>query len=319
MANILRSVLSSILYQNDLSSVEIPDYDFLAALCVVIVMDDKGGLGKSLLAQIVAALLRSSCSSESEVIMIDSDGNNSSSYQVDPNARMLDLKNNKEAPFLQALRKVQEGSCRHIVVDIGAREERQMIAMLSWLLTVVGKQGGRVMVARPITLGSHNQRNARQFMNMADKLGIPTIFVQNHGQGRDPEYFYDWQNSQTYAEATELGAVHTEMPNFGVRHSDEAIGFGLSIADCAMGDFSKIEDDEERRLAANYFNNDVCIMLNERLRICMRTIGDAFQEAALKRDSIIQERLAKLSFSKAASDESSVSPDQPMPKGRKKS
>ena len=79
-----------------------------------------------MLAQIVAALLRCCCETDDEVIVIDSDGHNSSSYQVDPHSEMLDLKRNREAPFLAAAAAVRDGKCRHVVVDIGAREEAAM-------------------------------------------------------------------------------------------------------------------------------------------------------------------------------------------------
>ena len=307
-----RSVLSSILYANQTSSVELPTYEFLTTLVVIIVMDDKGGIGKSLLAQVLIALCRSQCDTEDEVMVIDSDSNNSSSYQIDPNAAMLDLKRNREAPFLNAFNKVREGKCRHIVVDVGAREEHQMIAMLPWLLAIVAKLDGRVIVARPITLGSHNQRNARRFMDVADKLDIPTIFVENEGQGRESEYFYDWRNSQTYAEASALGAVHTQLLDFGVRHSDEAIGLGLSIADCAIRDFNRITDEEDRKYALEYFLDDICMMLNERLRMCMRAVGDASQEAVALRAAIVQARLA------ANVPATLASPQEQLGKQRKK-
>ncbi len=253
-------------------------------------MDDKGGIGKSLLAQLLTALLRCNSDKDEDVIVIDSDGENSSSYQIDPQARMLDLKRNREGAFLSALKNVRDGLGRHIVVDIGAREEQPMIAMLPWLLSIVRRLGGRIIVARPITLGSHNQRNVRRFMTVADQLDIPVILVQNEGQGRDSEYFDDWRNSRTCAECFELGAVQTEMLNFGVRNSDEAIGFGLSLADCAVQNFAKIEDLEERALAQHYFTDDICAMINERLRVCMRKLGDACQETVDKRHDIMQMR-----------------------------
>ena len=285
-----RSVIARALYENDLSSVDLPEYDFMAIFCLVIVMDDKGGIGKSLLAQLLTALLRCNCDRDEEVLVIDSDSENSSSYQIDPQARMLDLKRNREGAFLSAFKGVRDGTCRHIVVDIGAREEQPVIAMLPWLLSIVRRLGGRIIVARPITLGSHNQRNARRFMDTADRLDIPVVLVQNEGQGRDGEYFEDWRNSRTCAECLEMGAAHTEMLDFGVRNSDEAIGFGLSLADCAVQNFSKIEDEEERALAKRYFVDDICAMINERLRVCMRRIGDACQDTVDKRHDIMQAR-----------------------------
>ena len=290
MFNASRSVIARALYENDISSVDIPEYNFMLAFCLVIVMDNKGGIGKSLLAQLLTALLRCDCEKDEEVLVIDSDSENSSSYQIDPQARMLDLKRNREGAFLSALKSVRDKICRHIVVDIGAREEQPMTAMLPWLLSIVRRLGGRIFVARPITLGSHNQRNVRRFMDTADQLDIPVILVQNEGQGRDSEYFEDWRNSRTCAECLEMGAVHTEMLDFGVRNSDEAIGFGLSLADCAVQNFSKIEDLEERALAQRYFVDDICAMINERLRVCMRRLGDACQETVDKRHDIMQAR-----------------------------
>ena len=203
---------------------------------------------------------------------------------------MLDLSDNKEGTIIKVLRGVQAGQYRHVVIDVGAREEHKMTNALPWLLNLVRQLGGRLIVVRPITLGSHNQLNARAFMDVADQLDIPVVFAQNEGQGRDPRFFRDWRNSKTCADAAALGAVHTEIVDFGVRHSDEAIGFGLSLADCAVQDFSKIEDDEERAIARKYFDDDICSMLNERLRISLRRLGDACEEAVEIRDDIIKTR-----------------------------
>ena len=307
-----RLAIARALYDNDVSSVDLPDYDFMAIFCLVIVMDDKGGIGKSLLAQLLTALLRCNCDKEEDVLVIDSDSENSTSYQIDPQARMLDLKRNREGAFLNAFKRVRDGTCRHIVVDVGAREEQPMTAMLPWLLSIVRRLGGRIIVARPITLGSHNQRNARRFMDTADHLDIPVILVQNEGQGRDGEYFEDWRNSRTCEQCLELGAAQTEMLDFGVRNSDEAIGFGLSLADCAVQNFEKIDDVEERELAQNYFVDDICAMINERLRVCMRRIGDACQVTVDKRHDIMHTRAT------AHPDQTTTDIDgQPKPRRKK--
>ncbi len=259
-------------------------HKFLLSFIFLIVVDDKGGIGKSLIAQICGALLRHD--DEFIVRMIDTDFSNSTTAQVVKDTKMLDLGEQvAKGILLTLLKAVQSKLVQHIVMDVGAREEQPVRGLLPWLVQLVRRLNGRIVIVRPITLGSHNQRSAAAFMDLAEQLHLPVMFVRNQGQGRHNQYFRRWIQSETRTKAIARGAVETVLEDANVLYADEATGFGLSIADCALQDFSKLSD-EDRAEAEAFFDDDVAAHLNEWLRSTITAFGAAVEEAIAKRDAL---------------------------------
>lgn len=304
--------------QDTFSAVTVSDFQWLTLFTLFIVLDDKGGVGKSFLAQVLAAIVR--YFNGYTVRMIDTDFSNSSTAQIDGSTKMLNLEERLQTGILiNLIRELASGTVSHAVMDVGAREEDKVRKLLPWLKTLVDKAGGRLVVVRPITLGSHNQRNAAAFMDPATELGIPVVFVCNEGQGRQPAYFDRWKSTETCRAALEKGAVQTFLTDADVRYVDEAVGLGLSMMDVASADFSKLafnevpdpaadpdarQEFDERHaeakidlaLAQEFFTDDVIAFVNEWLRFNIQNIGSAIQEAIDKRAEI---------------DAAAVSADQP--------
>lgn len=291
-----------------ISAVKIPLFSWLSTFIIFIVLDDKGGVGKSFISQTVAAIIR--YFETYRVAMIDTDYSNSSTAQIDSDARMLNLDEKVwMGILLKVVRDLASKTIHHAVIDAGARDESKVRKLLPWLNDLVRNAGGRIVVIRPITLRPHNQYNATQFMKTAEKLKIPTVFVCNEGQGRFPEYFDTWNATAALRDALRKGAVQTSITDADVRYVDGAIGFGLSMLDIAVGDFSKLDFNEvldpdadeevksdferrraeaalDKKLATDFFTKDIIAFIAEWLRINIFHIGTAIDEAIIRRDQI---------------------------------
>ena len=282
--------------ENMFSAVELVLYGWMSSFTIVVVLDDKGGVGKSLISQVAASLFEYF---GFRIAIGDTDTNNSTSTQVLANSHVLDLNEKKSSGrLLRLMAGAAANEFDHVVIDVGAREEAEIKTLLPWLVQAARKLRGRVVVLRPITLGSHNQRNACNFLNIAEALQIPVVFVRNEGQGRQPEYFDRWLTTGVRSAALARGAVETMLSDADVRYADEAVGLGLSIAACALQDWSKLMpregmSDEDRKIAeqdvadaSDFFSDDVAAFLGEWLRVNMCSLGDAIEEAIVKREAL---------------------------------
>lgn len=291
-------------------------YEWMKTPIFVIVVDDKGGVGKSLIAQIFAELLRYK-DGKYIVRLLDTDYSNSTTMQTEGSeVKMIDLREKVAMGIIaNVLREIDQKTISHVVMDVGAREESLIANLLPFIVPAVKKLGGEVVVVRPVTLGSHNQRSAAAFMDIAEKLGINVVFVRNEGQGRRSQYFDRWIKTETRTEALARGAVETVLEDANIFYADEATGFGITLADAALQDFSKIKDETDRLEAEAFFNDDIAAFLTIWLRNSVLAFGAALDEAITKRKALEAERLATPPSEVLAPD---VSPKlvgkQPKPK-----
>lgn len=202
----------------------------------ILVLGGKGGIAKSLIAQVIAASLRLT----RQVRMIDTDHGNSSSASIDPDATMVDLRDTSARGALlvqlQALAALPDGA---VVMDTGAQEDGLVRAVLAWLAREAGRLGITVVPVLPLTLSSHAQGQAVAFAEHAATLGLPVLLVKNLGQGRRLSDYDRWMATAARQGTLDRGAVEVDLPDLGARWSDEAAGYGLSLADVAVGRFDK--------------------------------------------------------------------------------
>lgn len=230
---------------NDTGSkpVEGNDHDFPPLL--VLVMDGKGGVGKS----VISGTVVFSFESLGEMIAkFDTDTTNSTLTHMYEKARLIDVsKADWSSPIIQAIRDIaKDGSPRMMLIDAGARDEARIKARLGTIATAMAAMGGRVLVIRPITLSNYAQTNAVEFAEVTAGSDIAVVFMRIEAQGRQPEDFDDWNTSEALKKAEASGAVNTFMSDLGVRHADNAVAYGLSFEDVAMGRFDKCGEDEGR-------------------------------------------------------------------------
>lgn len=210
---------------------------------LVLVMDGKGGVGKS----VISGTVVFSFESLGEVMAkFDTDTTNSTLTDMYRDARLIDVsKADWSSPIIQSIRDIEKDGCpRMMLIDAGARDEAKIKARLGIIATTMAAMGGRVLVIRPITLSNYAQTNAVEFAEVTAGSDIAVVFMRIEAQGRQPEDFDDWNTSEALEKAEASGAVNTFMSDLGVRHADNAVAYGLSFEDVAMGRFDKCGEDE---------------------------------------------------------------------------
>ena len=219
---------------------ELNDIDLTKLKIIALVLGGKGGIGKSLIAQIIANRLRAT---HSKVITVDTDHTNNTTASIDPDARMLDIWDVKARGGLAVLiDELKNSTSCAAVIDTGAQEDKPMIDIMDWVVKEAIRAGVVVVAVLPLTLPTHNQRTAVEFSDLAERLSVPLVYVKNLGQGRAREDFARrWDKSNARAGALSRGAVEIELLDAGARYADEAGGYGLSLADAALGRFEKAE------------------------------------------------------------------------------
>lgn len=228
--------------------------DLTALKILILVIGGKGGIGKSLLSQIIAARLRAMFQ---QVFTVDTDHTNNTTRSIDPGAKMIDLWDVKARGGLSLVfDAMKKASNCAAVIDTAAQEDKLIDDVMDWMAERATAAGVTIIPVLPIVLSVHNQRKAIDFSITAERLSLPLVYVTNHGQGRKKEDFdRRWSKTRSRAEALARGATETVLLDAGARYADEAGGFGLSLADAALGRFEKAGDKAEEA-AASFDEND---------------------------------------------------------------
>lgn len=228
--------------------------------------------------------------------MVDTDHANSSTAQIHVGTKMVDVSTRVAMGiFVNIVQDLIEKNFDSAVVDVGAGQETTVRRLLPQLAEMMRQIGGRLVIIRPLTTGTHNQRNCVSFMDIAELHAIPVVLVRNLGQGRSDEWRFDrWRASAAAQNAIARGAVETFLPDADVTYVDESIGFGITLSEIALRDFSRVKE-EDMADAHEIFDADVCAFLNLWLRQSMQNFGDAVQDAIEKRDVLDRSKHEKRS------------------------
>lgn len=220
-----------------------PIFEGLPKRALVVVLDGKGGTGKSMIAQTFVHAL----GGRGHVECISTDTANSNLKQIGlTNLPAIDLAEQENIGHLLALAdRLSVGERQYALVDTGARDETRLVGFLPGLAQRLERNGARLIVVRPITLSHYCQANALQF-GRERRAGTSCIFVRNLGQGRDEKHFQRWKESTERAEALRSGVVETTIDSLGPLIADNATSFNLSLEDVAQGDFRRAGVDQDR-------------------------------------------------------------------------
>lgn len=212
---------------------------------LIIVLDGKGGVGKSVISGTVVFSFESL---GALMAKFDTDTTNSTLTDMYGDSRLIDVsKADWSAPITYAISQIAtDGAPRMMLIDAGARDEARIKERLGVIATKMAAMGGRLLVIRPITTSNYAQTNAIEFAMATMKTDMAVVFMRIEAQGRTPSDFDDWKNLVALNEALATGAVDTFMSDLGVKHADNAVAYGLSFADVAMGNFEKLGEDEGR-------------------------------------------------------------------------
>ena len=246
---------------------------------VTLVLENKGGVGKSRIAEILYYTLTDGEDPSRKVLVAETDDANRSMKMVGA-SEFINLNQVEWTGQLEYIgERIAAGEFDHAVIDCGARDERPMRAFLPDYARFLAGLGVRLVVVRPLTLSTFVQNNAYRFATKVKTGDMAVIAVRNLSQGRTLALFKQWLEKRARAEMLDAGVIEIDMQDAGPRWSDEAVGYGLSFADIVFGRYDKIKDAEDRKDAIAVFERPVQLFLARWLRTQAQTFGDALTAA----------------------------------------
>lgn len=246
---------------------------------VALTLENKGGVGKSRIAEILYYTLTNGEDPSRKVLVGETDDANRSMKMVGA-SEFIDLNQVEWTGQLEYIgERIARGEFDHAVIDCGARDERPMRAFLPEYAQFLALLGVRLVVVRPLTLSTFVQNNAYRFVTKVKTDDMAVIVVRNLSQGRSLALFKHWLEKRARAEMLAAGVIEVDMQDAGPRWSDEAVGYGLSFADIVFGRYDKIKDAQDREEATAVFERSVQLFLARWLRTQAQTFGDALTAA----------------------------------------
>jgi hypothetical protein len=246
---------------------------------VTLVLENKGGVGKSRIAEILYYTLTDGEDPAKKVLVAETDSANRTMKMVGV-SEFIDLSLVEWTGKLEYIgERIAAGEFVHAVIDCGARDETSMRAFLPEYAQFLAMLGVRLVVVRPLTLSTFVQNNAYRFVTKVKTDDMSVIAVRNLSQGRTLAMFGSWLAKHARKQMLSAGVIEIDMQDAGPRWSDEAIGYGLSFADIVFGRYDKIKDDEDRNDAIAVFERPIQLFLGRWLRAQAQTFGDALKAA----------------------------------------
>ena len=152
---------------------------------VILTMDNKGGIGKSLDAEMVSSAL---VGAGYQVARIDTDTSNSSFTTIYPDAKHVSVgEANVKAggDLAAAILDAADSGADFLIGDTGARDEVRIVAHLAQILEATAQSGGRVIVLRPVNLNLAVHNNAVTFAErFAKDNSVSVLFAPSVACGR---------------------------------------------------------------------------------------------------------------------------------------
>jgi len=218
-------------------------YDIKKVLAIILA--DKGGVGKSFIAQIVHEMMKGPDEQHS-VFCIDSDVGNSSTKQIFPDAEFAGVRDANDIASVgvitKSIRDLGNGVLDGVIWDTAAgSEEIVMDSIMPILLRLAAKCKIKIVVYRPITTSQYTQDGAVAFAEWAKENDVAVVFVRNLGQGRAAKYFADWAELPD-RKAVMPPAVEATLPDLGCWIADEAASLRLSLGDVALARFDRLTE-----------------------------------------------------------------------------
>ena len=251
----------------------------------VVVLDHKGGVGKSIMVQVTYETL---CAGESgatnKILVLDADFVNKNLSRVGLSAATDAVRADKkdfEGFLFEAAEQMEHGLVQGVVVDSAAGSEHFFHRHLPSLASYLKSFGARLIIVRPITTNPLNQDNCINFGRssaMTNEMGV--VMVRNFGLGREPEDYAVWMGSDERREMLEAGMVECDLEGAGALCSDLAAACEVSISDIAL---KRIEDmnltGRKLAVARQYFSRRFQLFVGRWMARQTMTFEHAFGEA----------------------------------------
>lgn len=177
-------------------------------MTVILLMENKGGVGKSLMAELVSSAL---VGAEKIVARADTDSANASFTTIYPDARFVDLSesNVKAGGELAAvILDSADAGAEYLIIDTGARDEARIKGLLDQVLGMV-KDVAKFVVFRPVNLNLQVHQNALDFTEkFAGDGRVSVVFALSVACGRKLVDFGDvWYPLQLREKVLQLNNV----------------------------------------------------------------------------------------------------------------
>lgn len=247
----------------------------------IAVVEDKGGVGKSVICDIVHAGFSHL---GKKVGLIDIDGSNSVGCMQHADAIFADTSDEGwQAAISKEIRGMMSPEGLDVLIlDSGARDGVRFQAELHGFASKMSRVGGRMLVIRPVTTNIFTQENAAQFAIDTQSTDVAVVTMEVRAQGRTEKHFLKWQNSGNYKAAGAAGAVPTFVKNLGIEFMDDAVACRLSIGDIANENFSKPTAHKRSR---ELFDDTSVVWAQDKIEEQMEIWLPAFRDALKKREN----------------------------------
>lgn len=246
---------------------------------LAIILESKGGVGKSVLSQTVVAALSQD---GKRVFVAETDTTNSTMNMiVGDSAQLIDTSRTEaEGYFAEIGERLINKEFDNGVIDCGARDEASIRPYLKDLAADLRRGGAHLVILRPLVLSHFVQMNVYSFVKEYKDDSMGVVLVRNLSQGRRLADFDEWRGRKTTAEMLAAGCVVCDFADAGVAHSDNVTSFGMSLADAAMGRFEKAG--EHRQLAEQLIGRPVQLFLTKWMYRQTESLRSAIAEAVGK-------------------------------------
>lgn len=200
----------------------------------IVVLEEKGGVGKSVTAIASFETLRLN---EGKILLLDADQKNKNMARAGLTKAedALDARRTEFEGFLfDAAEQLVENIVQGVVIDSAAGGEEHFRRHLGELARYLREHGCRLIVVRPVTTSPLVHDNIASFGKnvMTNDMGV--VLVRNMSQGRTDEDFREWHESPDRADMIGRGAVECSIESAGAKFSDLATSCNKSFADIAL-------------------------------------------------------------------------------------
>lgn len=212
----------------------------------VLVVEGKGGVGKSVASQVATFALGLD---GSHVHVAESDLTNSTMAMVHgaDKTTLVDASAADAHGYMYYLaERARDGEFDHVVFDTGARDETHLKPFITDLAKeIVTDYGMHLVVIRPMTVSHFVQTNILRFVEECKNERMGVVVLRNLSQGRNIAHFRLWeQMDSTKALLATPGVKLCDLMDAGVEHSDNVTSFGMTLVDAAAADFSKTGEND---------------------------------------------------------------------------
>ncbi len=205
----------------------------------VIVLEQKGGVGKSLLCSVVNETLKITATKPVHLIDADVVNRNLSRSGLTQagdalNAGRIDF----EGFLFTAAERLSAGEIGGVVIDSAAGGEAHFRPHLAELAQALRNSSPsvRLVIVRPLTTSPLVHDNILDFGENFLTADMGILLARNLGQGRTREDYEEFDGSPEYREMRRLGMVECILESAGARYSDMITGFNKSFAEIALNE-----------------------------------------------------------------------------------